>query len=157
VKENMSDGNETEDYEVGYRKPPKNGQFKKGVSGNPSGRPKKPSDFASELKQELNAKLVINENGKRRVITKGVGLKRQVVNKAVSGDLRAARLVADWTRKDEERAAEQQQSSSNKPDHENLKREDLTDEDLLLIAQGIHPKYSGNRKPDNQSSSPKID
>lgn len=29
------------DYEVGYRKPPKNSRFKKGKSGNPSGRPRR--------------------------------------------------------------------------------------------------------------------
>lgn len=28
------------DYVVGYGKPPKEAQFKKGVSGNPTGRPK---------------------------------------------------------------------------------------------------------------------
>lgn len=28
-------------YEVGYKKPPVSGQFKKGVSGNPRGRKKK--------------------------------------------------------------------------------------------------------------------
>jgi len=27
------------DYEVGYKKPPKQGRFKKGQSGNPRGRP----------------------------------------------------------------------------------------------------------------------
>ena len=32
---------------VSYRKPPKNGQFKKGQSGNPKGRPKKPSEPVS--------------------------------------------------------------------------------------------------------------
>ena len=31
----------------GYGKPPKNGQFKKGQSGNPKGRPKKPSQPVS--------------------------------------------------------------------------------------------------------------
>jgi Family of unknown function (DUF5681) len=31
----------TPKYKVGYCKPPKHTQFKKGVSGNPSGRPKR--------------------------------------------------------------------------------------------------------------------
>ena len=29
-----------DDYDVGYKKPPKTKQFKKGKSGNPGGRPK---------------------------------------------------------------------------------------------------------------------
>jgi Family of unknown function (DUF5681) len=32
---------------LGYRKPPKNGQFKKGQSGNSKGRPKRPSQPVS--------------------------------------------------------------------------------------------------------------
>jgi hypothetical protein len=38
--EDMSEDAKTEDYEVGYGKPPKSGRFKKGVSGNASGRPR---------------------------------------------------------------------------------------------------------------------
>jgi Family of unknown function (DUF5681) len=70
----MSYGDETGDYEVGYGKPPKDGQFKKGVSGNPSGRPKKPKDSLSVLMRELESKLTINENGQRKVITKLEGI-----------------------------------------------------------------------------------
>ena len=34
----------SDDYEVGYKKPPKKHQFRKGKSGNPNGRPKKKVD-----------------------------------------------------------------------------------------------------------------
>src|ERR1700729_1716565 len=49
VNENMRNPRKTEDYEVGYAKPPESGKFKKGVSGNPSGRPKKLADLGSQL------------------------------------------------------------------------------------------------------------
>jgi hypothetical protein len=68
VKENMSSVDEFDDYEIGYGKPPKSGQFKKGISGNPSGRPKKPTDSVSVLMRELDSKFTINESGQRKVI-----------------------------------------------------------------------------------------
>jgi|HubBroStandDraft_6_1064221.scaffolds.fasta_scaffold524295_2 hypothetical protein len=142
----MSNGDELDDYEIGYGKPPKSGRFKKGISGNPSGRPKKPSDFASELKKELNAKVIIHENGKRKVITKDTGIRRQVVNKALSGNLPAVRQVDDWKREAKEMFAEQVLNSRNGSDVD-PKPEEMTDEELLMCIQGIHPKYSLTKCP----------
>ena len=133
---------EPEDYEVGYRKPPKSGQFKKGFSGNPSGRPKKSSDFASELARELNSKLVINENGQRKVIKKSEGVAKQLVNKAVSGSLPAVRLVVKHRLEAEEKEAERQRNSPDEVDYEHRTAKDFTREELALIIQGIHPKYA---------------
>jgi hypothetical protein len=147
----MSNGDEFDDYEIGYGKPPKSGRFKKGISGNPSGRPKKPSDPASDLMKELQSKVIYQENGKRKAITRLRGINRQVVNKAVSGNLSAARLVRDWIR--QEMVAEQPQNSRNKPDTY-LKPTDMTDDELLMVIQGIHPEYSINKCP-NCSNSPK--
>jgi hypothetical protein len=64
----MSNGDKPEDYKVGYGKPPKSGQFKKGTSGNPSGRPKKPTDSVSVLMRELDSKFTIKESDQRKVI-----------------------------------------------------------------------------------------
>ena len=147
----MSNGDKPEDYKVGYGKPPKGGQFKKGVSGNPSGRPKKPLDFASELMEELQSKVTIHENGKRKAITRYRGINKQVVNKALSGNLSAARMVRHWIR--QETVAEQPQNSRNKPDTY-PKPTDMTDDELLMVIQGIHPEYSINKCP-NCSNSPK--
>ena len=133
---------ETEDYEVGYGKPPKSRQFKKGISGNPSGRPKKSSDFASELARELNAKLVINENGQRKVIKKSEGVAKQLVNKAVSGSIQATRLVVSLKQQAEESESERQRNSPDKPDYENVTVKDLSRKELLMVIQGIHPEYS---------------
>ena len=43
--------------EKGYGKPPKKHQFKKGVSGNPRGRPKGKSSLLSDLNKIVNQKI----------------------------------------------------------------------------------------------------
>jgi hypothetical protein len=133
VKKNKTDHKETEDDEVGYGKPPKSGQFKKGVSGNPSGRPKKAPDFNSQLLRELNSKLTISENGKRRVIKKSEAVTKQLVNKALSGNLPATRLLVPYFLQALEKEAEEHQRALDKA---NRTLNELSDEELeaILIA-----------------------
>lgn len=126
----MTKRTETEDYEVGYRKPPRSGQFKEGVSGNPSGRPKKASDLGSELVREAHAPLIINENGKRKVIKKYQGLAKQLFSKALSGNIPAARLLAALLQSALEKAAAEQQRALNLA---NRSLDELTDEELTAV------------------------
>ena len=79
--------------EVGCGKPPKHTQFSKGVSGNPKGRPKGSRNLATVLKRTLQEKVVINENGVRKTVTKREAVVKQLVNKAASGDLLATRQL----------------------------------------------------------------
>ena len=125
----MSDDRETEDYEVGYGKPPESGQFKKGISGNPLGRPKKLADLGSQLLRELDSKLIINENGKRKVITKLEGVVKQLLNKSLSGHHPSTRLLIPLYLQGLEKAAEQKRLAYRTAD-------DLTDDELLAIARG---------------------
>ncbi len=57
-------------YDVGFGRPPKHAQFKKGQSGNRKGRPKGTLNLASVLERTLREKVVTNENGRRKVKTK---------------------------------------------------------------------------------------
>lgn len=129
----MNSDGETQDYGVGYGRPPKSGRFRKGVTGNPLGRPKKEPDFGSQVLRELNSKLAINENGRRRVITKYEGMAKQLVNKAVSGNLVAARLVILHYQQGLEKLAEQFRKSPSNP---NFSLRELTDEELTEIIRG---------------------
>jgi len=68
----------------GYGKPPKSTQFKKGISGNPKGRPKKSPDFHSIFMKESKSFITINDNGQRRRISKLEGIVKQLTNKVVT-------------------------------------------------------------------------
>jgi len=78
---------------VGYRLPPEETRFKKGVSGNPGGRPKGSLNVATVLTRTLREKVTINENGRRKTVTKLEAALKQLVDKAAAGDLRALRQL----------------------------------------------------------------
>jgi hypothetical protein len=89
----VSDSKNGDGYEVGYRKPPKSTQFLKGRSGNPSGRPKGSVNLATVLDRMLRERITIDENARRKTTTKMEAALRQLVNRAMSGDLSATRLL----------------------------------------------------------------
>ena len=99
----MSTSND-DDCEVGYRKPPKATRFRKGQSGNPKGRPKGKPNAAAAILRALGAKLVINDHGRRRKVTKYEAAIMQLVNKAASGDLKAIHLLISLVQMAEESA-----------------------------------------------------
>jgi hypothetical protein len=90
----------------GYGRPPKHSRFHKGVSGNPKGRPKGKRNFLTVLAETLEEKIVINENGVPKTVTKLEAALKQLVNKAASGDPIALRQLISLARSAEERAIE---------------------------------------------------
>lgn len=80
-------------YEVGYGRPPGNTQFKKGQSGNPNGRPKGAKSLSDYLMKALNELVTTNENGSRRKIPRRDALMKQLLNKALGGDIRCIKLI----------------------------------------------------------------
>ena len=97
--------NRDSDYQMGYGKPPQHTRFKKGESGNPSGRPKGSKNLTTLLEKELKQRVVVTENGRRRSITKQEAMVKHLVNKAVSGDRPLMQLLLDEIRLVEARAA----------------------------------------------------
>jgi len=77
------------DPKVGYGRPPKSGQFKRGKSGNPRGRPKGSLRLATDLAAELNEQITIREDGRQRRVSKQRALIKSLVAKALQGDVRA--------------------------------------------------------------------
>lgn len=95
---NKSQRGEGSSKPVGYGNPPAATRFKKGQSGNPKGRRKGSLNVATVFAQTLREKVVVNENGQRRTITKLEAAIKQFVNKAASGDLRALHLLVNLSR-----------------------------------------------------------
>ena len=95
---------EKRDYDVGYGKPPRCARFRKGQSGNPRGRPSGAKNLSTLLREELNERVIVVENGRRRKITKRKAIITQVVNRAAKGDWRGTKLILDIEQDIERRA-----------------------------------------------------
>jgi Family of unknown function (DUF5681) len=80
-------------YEVGYGRPPVAHQFKKGQSGNPTGRRKGSLSVEPLVLKELKRLVVVQEGGRRRSISKLEAAAKQVANKAASGDFRSLKFL----------------------------------------------------------------
>jgi Family of unknown function (DUF5681) len=52
-----------QEYEVGYGKPPKAGQFRKGQSGNPKGRKRSEENFFAIFKRLVTKRVKVSNNG----------------------------------------------------------------------------------------------
>jgi hypothetical protein len=91
------------DYEIGYGKPPKGRPFQKGQSGNPR-TPRGQSGFAALLAAQLDERVTITINGRRRRMTNREAIVAQMVDKSTRADLRAIKMLADMQKEAEAKA-----------------------------------------------------
>ena len=87
---------------VGYRRPPVGKRFKKGQSGNPSGRPRGPS-LAKLLREALDQTVTVEIDGKRRRVSRAKAIVARLVDGAANADPRSLRLLLDLVQKLETR------------------------------------------------------
>jgi hypothetical protein len=130
-------------YDVGYGRPPANGQFKPGQSGNPGGR-RKGQPTPQETVMKEGARLVKIKRGDTvESITKHEAIIRRLYQSAMEGDIAAARLLLSWLAQSapdrSEGSAEDETSNpalSAAPDDESLRR---------MVARFAHlqPKEEG--------------
>lgn len=86
-------------YEIGYKKPPNDKRFKKGKSGNPSGRPKGTNNFLALLEKELRQPMTITENGKKRTTTRLGAMAKRLVVAALQNDYKGLKTILEILRK----------------------------------------------------------
>jgi hypothetical protein len=133
----MSD--ESDDYDVGYGKPPRHTQFKPGQSGNSKGRPRRTRNFKTDLREELEAEVVVNEGGRTQTISRQKAMIKRTVEKALQGDLRATQMLAQWV------------SMHLADDPTLLASEPLDKEDLALLARyGITRDTGAHSEQDSE-------
>ena len=78
---------------VGYKRPPREHQFRPGQSGNPSGRPKGARNFRSELREELSEVVTVRDGEREIQVSKQRALIKSLVAAAIDGNQRAAASV----------------------------------------------------------------
>jgi hypothetical protein len=124
------------DATVGYCNPPEHTRFRKGLSGNPNGRPKGALNMATMLARTLRERVVVNENGGRKTVTKLEAALKQLIDKATSGELKALQLLSALVRSAEEREIQEPVANS------------VLDEVDEKVIAGIMKRFETNRKED---------
>jgi hypothetical protein len=83
------------DYDVGYGKPPKKSQFKKGQSGNPNGRPKGSKNAASLFNEIFDQQVTVVKNGKPTKVPIMQAMLMKLAAMAMGGDMKAMAKVLE--------------------------------------------------------------
>ena len=83
------------DDKVGFGNPPRHSRFKKGQSGNPSGRKKKSITLDEALERALGKEVAVMIGGKKEKKAVVEILVGKAVNKALEGEYRFLKLVLE--------------------------------------------------------------
>ena len=86
------------DHDVGFRKPPRHSQFKKGQSGNPKGRPRGSRNFSTDLKETLEEPIRVTHHGKAKTVSTQLAALMRLREKALGGDVRALDRLLELAR-----------------------------------------------------------
>ena len=81
------------DYEVGFGKPPKATQFKKGQSGNKKGRPKKSRNIKTVVREKLDETMTVREGNVKKRYSRREALALRIIQGAFSNEKQLLQIV----------------------------------------------------------------
>lgn len=116
-------------YDVGYRKPPKAGQFKKGQSGNPGGRKKGTLNLKTIYAEVYGETMELAVNGNKRAVNGLVAMVMREFQLGMAGD---GRIIGQVLNRFERFGAGEQSSDF----------EETSDEDRAIIERAIRRRGS---------------
>jgi Family of unknown function (DUF5681) len=123
------------DYEVGYGRPPRETRFRPGQSGNPTGSRKGSKTIGARLRELMNSKVTVTEQGRTRRISRLDVMLRQLTNDAMRGDQRALKLLMEFLHR---YGAEAEATARS---------EEITSEDLEILADYLRKTGPSNFDP----------
>lgn len=86
-------GKDGEEKKVGYKSPPEHSKWKKGQSGNPSGKKTKAETLQQTMKRLLGQEIVVQKNGTQMSMTHREAMATSMITKAMKGDVAGARFI----------------------------------------------------------------
>jgi hypothetical protein len=114
-------------YLIGYKCPPEKNRFQKGISGNPSGRPRKTPPLSDRIRKELSSRQTVNVGGQRLSLTTEDVLIKSFIQNAIRGkNAKAMEVVLGWISElqalDERKASQEARSSFREITREEIQK-----------------------------------
>jgi hypothetical protein len=116
---------ESEDYKVGYKKPPRHSRFKPGQSGNLRGAPKRPLTLAAKVQKVVGRKIPVLERGRRKLVAADEAMLHVYLERALKGDVKAGAFLISVIARFEPAQAEADKANP----------EVLSDDDVAIVTR----------------------
>ncbi|SEO89065.1 hypothetical protein SAMN04490248_11535 [Salinihabitans flavidus] len=93
----MANGeDQDDDHQVGYGKPPKQHRWKKGQSGNPSGKRRCEERIEETFRRIAEEEILVNHNGSQTAMPQREAVIRSVLAKGMKGDVPAFKAITPF-------------------------------------------------------------